>query len=163
MEENNNKMNNLFFDESFFDWLINQMDKHYYAVYNRESTDTNAKQIPLLFKLVENYATANSLSPIKMLYYNIYYVNYNGHIFSIFEHISDVNYEYGCYANPLSKADIPYFINFDDIKNSNQDYLSKVLVTEIEERMQKLRENGVSIEDIRNIVNCICDNFKNTK
>ena len=109
----------------FFDWLINQIGKSYYAIYNKTSKDKNVKLIPLLYELVNDYAINNNVSPISIMNYEIYYINYNGFIFSVFKHVSNTNYEYGCYANFLEKTSVSEYINFDDIRKNNAKKLTK--------------------------------------
>ena len=153
------KKDNLIADDNFFDWLIQQMDEHFYVLYDETNNNDKTKKIPLLYKIVYEYAMKRHLPPIKLSYYNIYYLNYHQHIFSIFEHVSSTNYEYGCANNFLEKSDIRYFINLDDVRNS-QDELTRVLKDEINERIQSLYDNGVSIDLIREMINELCNEIE---
>lgn len=152
----------LLYDSHFFDWLINQICNNCYALYNRTSVDKNVKRIPMLYKMVEEYAKKNNIEPIKIMNYSIYYINYNGFTFSIFEHISDTSFEYGCYTSSLNKTFVPYYINFDDIKNNDTDYLNNVLFGEIGERIKKLYENGVNQDTIKQVLEGIVNNLENS-
>ncbi len=106
-------------NNGFYTWLIKEMNRHHYALYNNINVTQNTRLIPLLFKVIDDYAKNNNIEPVKIMNYNIYYIDYKGYIFSIFEHISDTNFEYGCYANLKEASNIPCFINFDDIRKSN--------------------------------------------
>ena len=119
---------NLLYNKYFFNWLFSQMGKRYYVIYNKESVGVNAKKIPLLYKLVDNYAKSNDLTPTNMINYSIYNVNYNGYLFSIFEHITETNYEYGCYANSKDNISVLNYINLSDIKNNDDIYSVNKLI-----------------------------------
>lgn len=161
--EQKEKINKLILhDDKYINSVIKELKK--YGYLHSMGSGKYISLLPHLYRIVNVYAKTNNLCPIIFKNYSIYYINYNGYIFSIFRESIDDNIEFGCYPNYLKEEQIPYYIDFNDIKNNREITINEVsngLIKKVYDAISELNEEGLSVYFINDIVNSICDDLEN--
>ena len=155
-EEKRKFLNN----SDYMDDLVKKIRYNTYVFDDNTQEKTNMcstyNNISFLYKIVNDYATSNYLSPVRQSNYDIYYIKYNNYIFSIFEKQNDEKKPiYGCYDVFLKESQLPYCINFEDIKNNKKvdiNDFSRGLVVELKDIINKLYEEGFPLHFIQQLI-----------
>ena len=153
-------------NEKFMDWVISKLNSKYFIDDHNKDLDDNdkfyAKMLRSLFQLVEEFANNSNINPTRLNEYDVYYVEYKGSVFFVYEG----PHSYGCFKNTLAKKDIPYCFNFEDIRKSKIDDLidsDNVLFKGLKEEIVKLDNKGVPLSYICQIVNRIVYKVNNAE
>ena len=154
---------NMLHDSQYMDQLVKKINEDT-CVY--ENINSNDNKLSLLYKIVDNYAKENGLSPIVMPYYSIYYVEYNGCRFSVFKKSKDNEVGYGCYISYLKEEQMPYCINYQDIVNNKSidaNSFTAGLIAELKNHIEKMHAEGLPVYFIRQLVDNIVDDLEKEK
>ena len=157
-----NKENMLYVlnNSDFMNWLMNKLGEHFYV----DDTNVNltgediffARKLKTLYELVSEYAINNHIYPTKFMQYEMYYVYYNNDVFYVYHG----NETYGCLNSNLNKKELPYCINFDSIKKNKMEellYSNNGIFKKVKEEVLKLHQEGFKMDDIKNVLNNLCD------
>ena len=157
-----NKGNMLFIlnNDDFMNWLMNKLGEHFYI------DDTNvklngddlfyAKKLKTLYELVSEYALNNHIYPTRFMQYDMYYVSYNDNVFYVYEG----NETYGCLNSNLNRKELPYCINYDNVKKSKIEeiiYSNKGVFGNLREEIMKLHRDGFKTDFIKGIIVDLCN------
>lgn len=165
-EEEKVKEQNILMNNGYMNNLVQKLKINMYVISNNDKEDSynTYYDLPILYKLVDNYAKDNNLSPLCQKYYEVYYLKYNDYIFSIFRKKKDRKITYGCYPIYLKKNDLPYCIDFLNIKN-NVNGISNFcngLVGQLKDLVDLLYKEGFPLHFIQQLVdNIVEDKRKN--
>ena len=143
-------------NSNFMNWIIKKLNAHYYIDdhdnKNNETDEFYSKKLATLYHLISDYAKKNNIEPVKFMENNLYYVEYRGNVFFVYEG----NNSFGCFNNTLDKKELPYCINFSDVIMTNindivnqDNSLFKDLIQEI----VKLHRKGISLDFIKEYIN----------
>ena len=155
-------------NSDYMDTLVKKIRNNTYVFDGDIKEKTNIcsthNDLSLLYNIIDGYATINNLFPVKQSNYNVYYIKYNNYIFSIFEKQNDEKKPiYGCYDVFLKENQLPYCIDFEDIKNNKKidigDF-NKGLIAELNAIIDKLYNEGFPIYAIQYIVGKILYQLK---
>lgn len=153
---NNEDMLYVLTNDNFMNWVMKELGKHYYvsdANNNLEKEDLFfAKKLKTLFDLVSEYAENNHIYATEFMQYEMYYVYYNGSVFYVYERMNT----YGCFSNNINKKELPYCINFDDVKKNKMESIINSdhgIFKDLKDEVVKLHKKGFSTEFIKELLN----------
>ena len=154
MEEEEKKQN-ILDNPKYMNNLVTKIKDIGFVLENQEEKYNTYKDLSLLYELVDTYAKNNNLYSINQSYHSIYYVKYNNYIFSIFKKNNDKKVLCGCYVNYLNENQLPYCIDFDNIKNNEKidiNSFSRGMITQLKEIIDKLYQEGFPLYFIQQLV-----------
>ena len=146
----------------FMKWIKKRLGEHYYIDDHDSKMDENdlfyANKIKYLYEVIMEYANANNIKPTNYMQYDLYYVNYENHIFFVYKGANS----YGCFNNTLDKKDILYCIDFDEVRNSKiEDIISceNDVFSNLKEEVISLHKKGISLDFIKEIIKELVNNI----
>lgn len=160
-----NDRNEILYDSTYMNKLIERIRNYHYVIDNSENAnDITYYNLSLLYKLIDNYASDNDLYPVMSNNYSLYYIEYNGYMFSVFKKKRNGIPNYGCYETYLTKEELPYYIKFDDLKEEKDmtiDDFKTGLIKEFIDMVVKMNNAGFPLYSIQDLVDKITFDIEN--
>jgi len=150
-------------NKEFMDWIIIKLKEHFYVDDHdtklSEDDYYKAKNISYLYHIISQYAIANGIDSDRSNQFNIYYIDYEGNLFFVYEGSTS----YGCFNININKKNLPFCINFEDVRKFKLDEMlndDSGLFYDIKNDIINLHNQGVSIDFINQSINRMIHNIK---
>lgn len=141
---------------NYMNWVIKKLNEKYYIDSHDENYDENdlahASKLKTLYYIISEYAIHNDIKPVKSVKYDLYFVEYAGNLFFVYEGANS----YGCFTSTFDKHDLPSYIKFEDVRREK---LGEILDSDnslfdgLRNEIAKLYNRGVSMELISQVFN----------
>ena len=160
---NEKEIEYVLYNKKFMNWVVEKLEKHFYIDDHDSKLDENdyteAQNIKYLFDIVSEYALANGIKTDRSMQFNLYYIDYEGKLFFVYEGTTS----YGCFNVGIDKKHMPFCIDFDDVRKFKLDEMldnDDNLFYDIKTNIIDLHNQGISLEFINQSINRIIHNIK---